>query len=122
MRADELVKSFAIAWLILSLGILLVLLAPFVMSEGTITRLAPKCVWKVRYGKSCPLCGMTTAFVRISQGRLADACKANPSSLALYAAFVVNLLLAALFLTKRRSALLPSQPRGWTPRMAGLGP
>jgi hypothetical protein len=41
-------------------------------------QLATVCVLRGFTGVPCPLCGSTTAFVRLGQGRVADALLANP--------------------------------------------
>jgi len=73
MNRDEVKLSFLIVWLILSVGILLVLVAPFVVSADTIAALVPTCVWKAKYGRECPLWGMTTSFIQISHGNFKQA-------------------------------------------------
>lgn len=99
---DELRRSFSIAWLVVSLGILLVLTAPFVLSADAIANLIPVCEWKARYNQECPLCGMTTSFILISQGSFKAALGANKAGLLVYGGFVVNELFALLFFISRR--------------------
>jgi hypothetical protein len=98
MNRGEVKASFLIAWLMISLALLLVLIIPFVLPTETILSLAPTCQWKIRYDKECPLCGMTTAFLLISGGRFKEAFAANTGSLTLYTGFVVNELFVLLFL------------------------
>lgn len=90
MFADQVRTSLLTAWLIVSAVFLAVLAAPFVLSPQTIISLAPKCEWKVKYGRECVLCGMTTSFILISQGRLNGALERNRGSLPLYSAMVGN--------------------------------
>jgi len=90
MFAEQLRKALLIAWLIVSAAIVPVLAAPFVVPPGTILSLAPRCAWKTRYGRECVLCGMTTGFILISEGRLNDAVGRNRASIPLYAALFWN--------------------------------
>jgi len=101
MSREEIRLSFLISWLILSLVVLLVLIAPFALSADTIAAVVPICEWKAKYNKDCPLCGMTTSFILISQGGFKAAWLANKASLPLYTAFVVNELTAFLLVIKR---------------------
>ena len=90
MFAEQLRKALLIAWLIVSAAIVPVLAAPFVVPPGTILSLAPRCASKTRYGRECVLCGMTTGFILISEGRWNDAVGRNRASILLYAALFWN--------------------------------
>lgn len=90
MFRDRLRTALIIDWLVVSALILPVLLAPFLLSAGTIGALEPVCQWKARYHRECPLCGMTTAFILISNGKLAEAQGRNRASVPLHAAFLLN--------------------------------
>jgi len=70
--------------------VLKVSLGPFIFSEDTISHLTPKCKWKTKYNRQCPLCGMTKAFILISQGNINEALKSNNSSFGLYILFIFN--------------------------------
>jgi hypothetical protein len=97
MSRVELHLAVVSVWLILSVGILFILLTPFVVPDRIIDTAIPQCECK-RIGKTCPLCGMTTAFRLISRGDVKAAMDANPHSVWLYACFVLNecFLLVAL--------------------------
>ena len=94
MFAEQVRRALLIAWLIVSAAIVPILAAPFVLPPRTIFSLAPRCEWKARYGRECVLCGMTTGFILISEGRLNDATGRNRASIPLYAALVWNECLA----------------------------
>ena len=98
MRNPEIRLAFGIAWGIISLVVLLVLVLPFAVPGEVITAALPPCEWQVRYQEPCPLCGMTTAFLRISDGDLRGATAANRFSLCLYSLFVANELAATAVL------------------------
>ena len=90
MFLEQVRTSLLTAWLIVSAVIFPVLAAPFVLSPKTILSLAPQCEWKAKYGRECPLCGMTNSFILISKGRLDAALGRNRASIPLYAALVWN--------------------------------
>jgi hypothetical protein len=90
MFAEQVRTSLLTAWLVVSAVLLAVLAAPFILPPQTIFSLAPKCQWKTKYGRECPLCGMTTSFVLISRGRFDDALDRNRGSIPLYSAMVWN--------------------------------
>lgn len=90
MFAQQLRTALLIAWLIVSAAIVPVLAAPFVLPPAIIFLLTPRCEWKARYGRECVLCGMTTSFILISEGRLNDAVGRNRGSIPLYAALFWN--------------------------------
>lgn len=96
----EIKLALSIVWLVLSLVILMILITPFILPDDTILALSPKCEWKTKYNKSCPLCGMTTAFILISRGKLSEAFTANKFSLYLYYIFILNEVTITVFLTK----------------------
>lgn len=51
--------------------------------------LATVCLLRITTGVPCPLCGSTTAFTRLGQGRVADALLANPVVLLVALALVL---------------------------------
>ncbi|MEO0248149.1 MAG: DUF2752 domain-containing protein [candidate division WOR-3 bacterium] len=101
MSRDEVKLSFLIVWLILSIGMLFVLVAPFALSADTIAALVPTCEWKVKYGRECSLCGMTTSFIQISHGNFKQSLLSNRASIPLYVVFVINELFGLPFLFNR---------------------
>ncbi len=94
MFLADLKTALLISWLLISLMIFPVLAAPFLVQPETLMSLTPVCEWKVKYNRECPLCGMTTAFILISEGRLNEAVEANRGSIPLYAALLWNQFVA----------------------------
>lgn len=94
--------ALRIVWMTISLAVLFMLAAPFLLGGQRISRLLPPCEWKVRYHRECSFCGMTTGFLAISDGRLEEARRANAGSIPLYSAFLLNELLAACSLRQRK--------------------
>ena len=82
--------SFFIVWLTLSGIILLILATPFLLSQDVINTIMPLCELKAKFNKECSLCGMTTSFYYISQGKFNQAFMANWFSPYLFTLFVVN--------------------------------
>lgn len=105
MNWNEVRQAFTTAWLVLSGGVAAVLAAPFALAADTILALAPSCVWKATYGVECPSCGMTRAFILISQGSFAEAQTLNQLALPLYGFCVANVALAAVYLARRYGGL-----------------
>lgn len=95
----DLLFSLRIVWLIVSFVILLILTTPFTLGSERAAKLAPVCQSRARFGRECAFCGMTTAFIAISGGRLRDAERSNHGSIPLYALFVVNELCVIAFVT-----------------------
>jgi len=86
----------------LSLLILMILAAPFVVGRERLATLTPVCERKARYGRECPLCGMTTSFLEISRGELGEARNANRAGIPLYVSFVSNEIWALIFVRQKR--------------------
>ena len=100
-RADV-KRAFLAVWIILTVVAVSAVAAPLLLAPDTVHALAPQCERQVRFRQPCSLCGMTTAFVHISHGRVEQAQAANTFSLALYALFCGNALAMVGFLTWRR--------------------
>ena len=103
MRSDVRL-AFLIVWLLLSAVVLGILAAPFLLSDDAIARASPVCVWKAKFSRECPGCGLTRSFLHVSAGRVPDAFAANRAGPILYAAFVANELFLAAWLIRRRTS------------------
>jgi TM2 domain-containing membrane protein YozV len=90
---SQLRLSLYCSWLIISIPLVVAVVLPLVGSQSLIQSITPLCVWKTRFGRECPGCGLTTAFVRIGRGQWRDAMSANAAGVPLYAAFALNSLL-----------------------------
>jgi hypothetical protein len=101
MKKKELVFVFTVVWFVVSGVILMLLVTPFVVPGEIILQAAPKCEWKVKYNKECPVCGITTAFIRISNGEFHEALISNKYSLTVYFIFAMNELFLITFLINR---------------------
>lgn len=98
-------RALLLAWLCLSGALLPVLLSPWLLPEATLFELAGRCKTGHAGGRTCPLCGMTRAFLLISRGQLDQAKRLNRASVPLYGGMVANDLLAAatsIFLVRRK--------------------
>jgi hypothetical protein len=99
--AIQLKYAFFIVWIVISVIVCCILAAPFLLQSDMLHNLIPECEWQTRYGKACPLCGMTHSFVLISSGRFSEARAANQHSLFLYATFFINSILFLSVVFKR---------------------
>jgi hypothetical protein len=91
-------RAFAIAWGAVSVLLLAMLLAPWVLPATSLAAALPQCEARSRGGE-CSLCGMTTAFLHLSGGRWAEAREANRGGAALYSLFWMNTLAAGILLS-----------------------
>jgi len=101
MNIREIKLALSIVWLVVSLIILMTLITPFILSDDTIFALSPKCEWKTKYNKVCPLCGMTRSFIFISQGKFSQAVMRNKFSIYLYFIFILNEIVISFFLANK---------------------
>ena len=93
------VKIVAVSiWLLISAIILLVIIAPYIFSEKAILSMSEKLKSEHPDGKSCSLCGMTRAFIAISEGDFDKALKLNHLSVWLYLMLCFEDVLMALFI------------------------
>jgi hypothetical protein len=86
-------RAAGIAWGVVSLLVLAILLAPWLLPAERLAAALPVCEAKGRGGE-CSFCGMTTAFLHLSRGELPEAGRFNRGSLPLYSLFWMNTLLA----------------------------
>jgi hypothetical protein len=98
---EDVRRSFRIVWVTLSVVILAVLVSPFALGRERLARMVPVCEWKAKYGRECAFCGMTTSFLDISGGRLAEATRANRAGIPLYVLFVANEICALAFIRRK---------------------
>ncbi len=86
-----------LAFLVLFVPMVSVLLISFCVPPGDIQTgrvvLTPPCPSQSIFGRSCPTCGMTRAFVAISHGQLRQAWHFNRGSLVAYLVVVGGVLL-----------------------------
>ena len=92
---SEFVIAFRGSWIIVSLVLLAVLVASFVVDPRTLDLWVPSC-WAKATGHQCLFCGMTRGFIYISAGRLNQALLLNSGSVALYVVFVTNTVLCGI--------------------------
>lgn len=107
MEQSQMKLAMFVVWIILSGIILCILITPLLFTADKIRKVTPECQWK-KYNKECPLCGMTTSFIYISQGEFSQAVKSNSFSPYLYFVFVLNeiLMIFVLFQKKVKRDLL----------------
>lgn len=104
MEFTELKRAFRIVWIIISSALILVLLSPFALPRETLLQSVPTCEWKAKYNRECILCGMSTAFILLSEGRVSEARETNDASLPLYSLMCLNEIVLVAFLAYRIAA------------------
>ena len=100
MSAAVFRTALVITWLVVSGVLMVAVLTPYFVSADTIDALVPVCEAKQR-GSSCPLCGMTTAYVRLASFDFAGAREANSWSLILWVGSILNFGLAKAYILFR---------------------
>ena len=95
---SELMLAGLLIWFIVSAGIFITLVLPFVVPQHQLAQFIPECTWQVEFQKPCAFCGMTTAFYSISHGDFTGAYRLNPLSLYIYSAFILNTFCAVFTL------------------------
>jgi hypothetical protein len=103
----EFKAAMRLVWLALTLVTASTIAAPFVLSDRTISSLAPPCESKRLDGRECILCGTTTGFIAIAHGDWGAAAESNRLAIPLFAAFSANAVAAgAYFLWRSRGVHL----------------
>ena len=85
-------------WFILSAGVCIVLVLPFVVPQHQLARFIPECHWQAQFHKPCAFCGMSSAFYALSRGDFVQAHRLNPLSLYIYSVFLLNTLCTGITL------------------------
>gem|GEM_PF-1299785 len=99
-KRNDLILVAMFVWFILSAGIFVVLVLPFIVPQHQLAQFIPECQWQSQFQKPCAFCGMSTAFYAISRGDFTNAHHLNPLSLYFYSAFLLNTLSAAITLKR----------------------
>ena len=97
-RRNDLILTVLLVWLIVSAGLFVVLMLPFVVPQHQLAQFVPECISQVKFQKSCAFCGMTTAFYAISRGDFLEAYRLNSLSLFVYSLFLLNTFCTVLTL------------------------
>ena len=100
----EIRAAFKIVWIIYS-AIALLVIAITVFSAGTLHEISPVCLSKSLNGEECFMCGMTRAFVEISEGNIINAYILNKLSIFLFSVMSLNSILFILFTVKKFRSL-----------------
>ncbi|HOV31997.1 MAG TPA: DUF2752 domain-containing protein [Candidatus Hydrogenedens sp.] len=97
---EQLKLSMLVVWLIVSVVTLFAIVAPIFFSADLIKTFVPKCEWKAKYNKECPLCGMTSSFIYISHGEFTRAYLNNRYSIYTYTIFMINEIVVGLMIVR----------------------
>lgn len=87
-----------IVWGIVSFLAITTVIAPFFLDKQTILENTPICFSKSQLNIECISCGITRAFIEISNGNLMSAHKLNKSSLIIYSCFTLNFCVFILYM------------------------
>jgi len=90
IETSDLDGSLYYSWLIVSVPLLAAVMLPLIAPVSAIQAITPHCVWKTQFGRECPACGLTTAFLHIGRGEWRAATRSNAAGIPLYAAFLFN--------------------------------
>ena len=92
----EVKTAFIAAWIIASIIVFFLVLLPGLLYSDILIYISN--VMQTAHQEPCALCGMTEAFIAISQGNFAQAKDLNPWSIKLHAIILINEVLAILVL------------------------
>ena len=98
--------SLSISWLIISIVIAFILITSAVYPSAPSIRFLPTSLCKISSHCSCPVCGMTRAFILIVHGRISDARSFNSLALTLFIMFILNELIVVIFVSSHCRRLL----------------
>ncbi len=87
-------------WAIVSVLLLIALVSLFILQPETIRNIMPRCELKSGYNKECSLCGMTTSFLYIANGKFREANASNSYGIALFSLLIFNEISFVYFLAK----------------------
>ena len=97
--------AILVVWTIITLVTTMIILLPFCSDKQTVLKNAPTCISKSQFNVECRLCGMTRAFIEISNGNFRNAIDFNRGSVIIYSSFAFNFLIFIVYLIyKIRSA------------------
>jgi hypothetical protein len=108
MSAGPLKGLMLFAWMVASLLIFPLLLAPFVAPAHFLLSMLPNCPGEAAGGGI--LCTLAQGLILISRGKLNDAVRAAPVAIPVYAALIWNQCVAFWFVWTELSGI-DSQPR-----------
>ncbi len=100
MRRDDVRAAFFYAWLLLSVPVALALISSRVLPSEVLDRLVPTCELRRTEGRRCVACGLTTSFVHVARGELAEARAAHPWGPSLFACGVGDVAIALAWLPR----------------------
>ena len=90
--------ALLIVWTIITLIITIVILFPFFADRQTVLKNAPTCISKSQFNVECSLCGMTRAFIEISNGSFSNAIDLNRGSIVIFFTFALNFFIFIFYL------------------------
>ena len=96
------IKTATVAvWVIVSVCVAAILIVTYLPAANEVLEISRRCRSPNHGNLDCPLCGMTRAFLAITRGEFGKALSLNKGSIALYASFVLNEALFAVYLARK---------------------
>ena len=86
-------KELKIVWFIISYLLFLLFIVLYSFDGQFILHYTPTCYSVKYYNLPCMLCGMSRAFIKISEFKFSEAYSLNKGSLYLFFTFFINLVL-----------------------------
>jgi len=99
--SNDIRTALTIVWLIISILLILIILSFCLLPGDVIKSVSGACQVQHPDEEACTMCGMTSAFLAISDHHLDHATNLNRWSVPLYALIVVNELIAAIYFAGR---------------------
>ena len=94
-------QAILIVWTVITIISFLIIIFPLCADRQTVLKNSPTCISKSRFNIECCLCGMTRAFIEISNGNISSAISFNKGSIPLFFIILLNSVLYIFYLIFR---------------------
>jgi len=89
-KRKELKTAIIAVWAVISVTTTFILLFPIFANKQTVLNYSPTCISISKFNVECSLCGMTRAFIEISNGHFNRAYLLNKGSILVFSMFLIN--------------------------------
>lgn len=96
-KSKEQIAAVLIVWMIISIITTIVLIISFFIEKQAVLQLTPTCISKSQFNIECSLCGMSRAFIKISNYEFSEAYNLNNGSIFVYLSFLLNSLIFIIY-------------------------
>ncbi|NLB48517.1 MAG: DUF2752 domain-containing protein [Erysipelotrichia bacterium] len=94
-------EAVYIVWTVITIVSFAVIIFPFFTNNETVLKNSPTCISIGKYNRECCLCGMTRAFIEISNGNFRNAISLNKGSIPLFFIITINAIVYIINLINR---------------------